>query len=110
MLPKIKMRLQYALDSSAVWTKKHKWVCANPSTCTSYIPHLSVASHKPSGDIIAKPEGEATNLDAQVDERLYICMYICIHVRHSQLRTPLSWPRNCICSYSYGQLLLHISL
>ena len=26
--------------------------------------------------IIAEPEGEATNLDAQVAERLYICMYV----------------------------------
>ena len=51
---------------------------------------------------IAEPEGEATNLDAQVTERLYICIFffICIYVRHSQLRTPRSWPQNCICSYS----------
>ena len=49
--------------------------------------------------IIAELEGEAINLDTQVAERLYIC----IHVHHSQLRTPCSWPRNRICSYSYGQ-------
>ena len=28
---------------------------------------------------------------------------LCIYVRHSQLWTPRSWPRNCISSYSYGQ-------
>ena len=30
--------------------------------------------------IIAEPEGEATNLDAQVAERLYVYMYICVYV------------------------------
>ena len=53
--------------------------------------------------IVAEPEGEATNLGAQVAERLYICVFICIYVRYSQLRTPRSWARNRICSYSYGQ-------
>ena len=28
--------------------------------------------------IIAEPEGEATNLDAQVAKHFYICMFICI--------------------------------
>ena len=42
--------------------------------------------------LIAEPEDEATNLDAQVAERLYLCMFICLYVRHSQLRTPRSWP------------------
>ena len=27
-------------------------------------------------NIIAEPEGEVTNLDAQVAERLYICIYV----------------------------------
>ena len=30
--------------------------------------------------IIAEPEGEATNLDAQVAERLYICIYVYMSV------------------------------
>ena len=33
--------------------------------------HLKPVNHR----LIAEPEGEATNLDAQVAERLYICMY-----------------------------------
>ena len=53
------------------------------------------AIHTYSTNFIAELEGKATNLDAQVAERLYICIY----VRHSQLRTPRSWPRNHICSY-----------
>ena len=64
---------------------------------------MEIIRHAP---FIAKPEGEATNLDAQVAERLYICIY----VRHSQLLTSCLCPRNRICSYSYGQELLHISL
>ena len=32
--------------------------------------------------IIAELEGEATNLDAQVAERLHICIYICLYVYH----------------------------
>ena len=59
--------------------------------------------------IIAELEGEATSLDAQFAENLYICMFICIHVRHSHIRTPRSWPRNRICSYSYSQELLHLN-
>ena len=41
---------------------------------------------------IAELEGEATNLDAQVAERLYIYVYFSCVYTVSQLWTPRSWP------------------
>ena len=73
------------------------YVCALNTVCTSGLVyackylHCINYAHNYFIIIIAEPEGEATNLDAQVAERLYICMFICIYVRQSQLRTPRSW-------------------
>ena len=38
------------------------------------------ASWSVSDGVIAEPEGEATNLDTQVAERLYICIYFSLYV------------------------------
>ena len=73
----------------------------NVSSCSKGCAEYETCSLM--NNIFAEPEGEATNLDAQVTERLYICVFICIYVRHSQLRTPRSCAQNRVCSYSYGQ-------
>ena len=41
--------------------------------------------------IIAEPEGETTNLDAQVAERLYICMFIYTSIEAHLRRASLLW-------------------
>ena len=64
-------------------------------------------------NIIADPEGKATNLDAQVAEHLYICMFFCLYVymsvtvsylAHGLKIVSVAIPMASSCSYLYNVL------